>query len=163
MGALVTDLFPGLNLDAVSGALVTPSCFLSIVETLSSLMISDTLTAASVKQVTNRAIYNSLSTFPLPKVVRESRASTSSKFRSPFSNEIPIKQTTFQKIKIIFLYIQQARYQGQTKSLAVYAMVKYRYEFMTYFHSFWLVFELGQKFTSLKFISINNLHNTLIG
>ena len=39
IGAIVTDLFLGLNLDAVVGVVVTPAYFLSLAEILRSVMI----------------------------------------------------------------------------------------------------------------------------
>ena len=66
IGSLVADLIPGLGLG--KEALKTHEYFEKVADTLALVMMSETLTAASVNNVTNKVIYKDLASFPTPKV-----------------------------------------------------------------------------------------------
>ena len=54
-------------------AVDTPEYFGHLGEVLANLMIGDTLTTSSIKELTNKIVYADMtSSFPPPKVVRES-------------------------------------------------------------------------------------------
>ena len=69
VGSLLADVVPGMGLG--EEALVTPEYFANLGDCLSSLMISELLTASSLPKLTNRMIYRDLASFAIPKVVRE--------------------------------------------------------------------------------------------
>ena len=74
MGELLVGLVPWMGQGV--GAVVTPSYFSHLGQVVASLMIGDTLTASTIKTVTNKMVYASMtSTFPPPKIVRESNLS----------------------------------------------------------------------------------------
>ena len=71
LGDLLGNLIPGL--ERVNSAVVIPEYFNHIAELFAELMIADTLTAGSVKSITNKIVYVEMtSSLPPPKVVRES-------------------------------------------------------------------------------------------
>ena len=71
LGDLLVSLVPGLGQTVSS--LYTPEYYGHIGELFADLMVTDTLTVESLKTITNKAVYNEMtSTFPPPKVVMES-------------------------------------------------------------------------------------------
>merc|ERR1712240_948464 len=71
LGDLLGSLIPGLG--QVNSAGVIPKYFNHIGELFAEMMISDTLTAGSLKAITNKTVYVEMtSALPPPKVVRES-------------------------------------------------------------------------------------------
>merc|ERR1712240_635375 len=71
LGDLLGSLIPGIG--QVNSAVVIPKYFNHIGELFAEMMISDTLTAASLKTVTNKTVYAAMtSALPPPKVVMES-------------------------------------------------------------------------------------------
>ena len=71
LGDLLGTLIPGLG--QVNSAVVIPEYFNHIAELFAEMMIGDTLTAGSLKSITNKIVYGEMtSSLPPPKVVRES-------------------------------------------------------------------------------------------
>ena len=71
LGDLLGTVIPGLG--QVNSAVVIPEYFSHIAELFSGMMIGDTLTAGSLKSITNKIVYAEMtSSLPPPKVVRES-------------------------------------------------------------------------------------------
>ena len=71
MGDLLVDLVPWMGQGVRAGE--TPNYFGHLGQVVASLMVGDILTPATLKTLTNKMVYVSMtSTFPPPKVVRES-------------------------------------------------------------------------------------------
>ena len=70
MGYLLTDLVPGLGLG--EQAVDTPDYFSNLGDCLAVLMISELLSASTLKTLTNRMIYRDIASFATSKVVNES-------------------------------------------------------------------------------------------
>ena len=71
IGDLLGNLIPGLG--QVNSAAVIPKYYEHIGDLFAGMMISDTLTAGSLKSITNKIVYVEMtSALPPPKVVRES-------------------------------------------------------------------------------------------
>ena len=71
LGDLLDTLIPGLG--QVNSAVVIPDYYIHVAELVADMMISDTLTAGSLKSRTNRIVYAEMtSSLPPPKVVMES-------------------------------------------------------------------------------------------
>ena len=71
LGDLLGTLIPGFG--QVNSAVVIPEYFNHIAELFAEMMISDTLTAESLKSITNKSVYIEMtSSLPPPKVVMES-------------------------------------------------------------------------------------------
>ena len=71
LGDLLGTLLPGLG--QMNSALVIPEYFSHIGEVFADMMISDAITAGTLKSITNKMLYAEMTTsFPPPKVVMES-------------------------------------------------------------------------------------------
>ena len=110
LGNLLGDLIPGLDL--VDSAAVVPEYFSHIGELFADMMISDFLTAGSLKAITNKMVYVEMtSSLPPPKVVMESNLDyklTWSRLHSPvvdarardvmyllIHNKLPVQERLF--------------------------------------------------------------------
>merc|ERR1712240_476423 len=71
LGDLLGTLIPGIG--QVNRDVVVPEYFNHVAEVFADVMISDVLTAGSLKSITNKIVYSEMtSSFPPPKVVMES-------------------------------------------------------------------------------------------
>ena len=71
LGDLLGTLIPGIG--QVNRGVVVPEYFNHVAEVFADVMISDVLTAGSLKSITNKIVYSEMtSSFPPPKVVMES-------------------------------------------------------------------------------------------
>ena len=71
LGELLGNLIPGLG--QMNRDVDIPECFNHVAEVFADIMISDALTAESLKTITNKIVYSEMtSSFPPPKVVMES-------------------------------------------------------------------------------------------
>ena len=66
IGSLVADLIPGLGLG--QEAQKTHEYFAKVADTIALVMMSETLNATTVNNITNKVIYKDLASFPTPKV-----------------------------------------------------------------------------------------------
>ena len=72
LGDLLDTLLPALG--QVSSAVVIPEHFNHVAEVFADMMISDAVTAGTLKSITNKIVYAEMtSSFPPPKVVMESK------------------------------------------------------------------------------------------
>ena len=71
LGDLLGTLLPGLG--QMNSAVVIPEHFHHVAEVFADMMVSDALTAGTLKSITNKIVYAEMtSSFPPPKVVMES-------------------------------------------------------------------------------------------
>ena len=69
LGALLADVVPELGLG--EQAVDTPEYFAHLGDGLAALMVSEKLSSSTLSTQTNKMIYCDLSSFPIPKIVRE--------------------------------------------------------------------------------------------